>query len=378
MADNKIITKINDTDGGSDRIASTFYCTCSTAAGTAQKDATPSDSCVFNNSYLITGVTVFVKFTETNTNGAATLKVGTSSAKPIKCFGTTATGQTETGSWYAGSVVSFTYDGTNWIQNDYKYNTNTTYTLGTSGNNITLSPNLGSMQSVTAPYATNAGNASTVNNKSVNTNVPSNAVFTDQNVFQFNENSDYDYPLIFSARNLEAGSITSTANKSDNIYVNPAKGDMHLKGNVYFGFVTDRGYSRDAGSLNSQFFTVSTPASVEVSNNTDTTLNSFTLTKGVWLVMLSVYFASNSTGGRWIYVTDSSTGSISDSIEVYARTTSPATSGAGTGLHLDFLHTSSGDTTLYFRCKQNSGSKLSVQPRMQFIKLYEEYSENFQ
>lgn len=38
-------------------------------------------------------------------------------------------------------------------------NTNTTYTIGTSGNNITLTPSRGSAQSITAPYATSAGSA---------------------------------------------------------------------------------------------------------------------------------------------------------------------------------------------------------------------------
>lgn len=36
-------------------------------------------------------------------------------------------------------------------------NTNTTYTIGTSGNNITLTPSSGNTQSITAPYATDAG-----------------------------------------------------------------------------------------------------------------------------------------------------------------------------------------------------------------------------
>ena len=39
-------------------------------------------------------------------------------------YGTTKSGTTETTSWYAGSVVSFTYDGSNWVMNDYKYDTN--------------------------------------------------------------------------------------------------------------------------------------------------------------------------------------------------------------------------------------------------------------
>lgn len=36
---------------------------------------------------------------------------------------------------------------------------NTTYTLGTSGNNVTLTPSSGSAQSITVPYATSAGSA---------------------------------------------------------------------------------------------------------------------------------------------------------------------------------------------------------------------------
>lgn len=246
MATNSIIEKVNGTDSSSNRIASTFYCTCSTAAGTKQKDATPSDSCVFNDSCLITGVTVFVKFTETNTNGAATLKVGTSSAKSIKCFGTTATGQTETGSWYAGSVVSFTYDGTNWIQNDYKYNTNTTYTLGTSGSNITLSPNLGSVQSVTAPYATSAGDASTVNNKIVGTNVPSDAVFTDSNVTQTNDTTTNSNLRILFSNSANDTTETAGVKKSGNLLYNPYQNELtagYFTGTVFQGITANVDYA---------------------------------------------------------------------------------------------------------------------------------------
>ena len=39
-------------------------------------------------------------------------------------------------------------------------NTTVTYTLGTSGNNVTLTPSSGSAQSITVPYATSAGSAS--------------------------------------------------------------------------------------------------------------------------------------------------------------------------------------------------------------------------
>lgn len=54
----------------------------------------------------------------------------------------------------------------------------TTYTLAadTTNNQITLTPSSGTAQAVTVPYATNAG---TVNGKTVEVDVPANAVFTD-------------------------------------------------------------------------------------------------------------------------------------------------------------------------------------------------------
>ena len=48
-------------------------------------------------------------------------------------YGTTKPGTTATASWYAGSVVSFTYDGTYWVQNDYKSDTNTQTVSGVKG-----------------------------------------------------------------------------------------------------------------------------------------------------------------------------------------------------------------------------------------------------
>lgn len=109
-------------------IASTCYGTCPTAEGTVAKVATIQDSQAFS---LINGITIHIKFTYSNTATNPTLNVNSTGAKAIKMYGTTATGKTATASWYAGSVVSFTYDGTNWIQNDYKADTNTTYSAGT-------------------------------------------------------------------------------------------------------------------------------------------------------------------------------------------------------------------------------------------------------
>ena len=95
-------------------VGSSLYGTCTTAVGTAQKDVTMSG---FDT--LITGVTIHVKFTNSNTASSATLKVGSTAAKPIKMYGTTAVGTSVPLSWPAGAVVSFTYDNTNWIMNDF-------------------------------------------------------------------------------------------------------------------------------------------------------------------------------------------------------------------------------------------------------------------
>lgn len=101
--------------GGSDyTIASGMYGTCATAAGTAAKTVTLAAFDDFE-----TGVTIHVKFTYSNTASNATLNVNSKGAKNLCRYGTTRVGTTERSSWKAGAVVSFTYDGTSWVMNDY-------------------------------------------------------------------------------------------------------------------------------------------------------------------------------------------------------------------------------------------------------------------
>jgi hypothetical protein len=84
-----------------------WYGTSSTAASTIAKTATTSDG----KFSLATGAKVSIKFTYNNTASAPTLNVDSTGAKSIKAYGTT----TPTSWWNAGDVVTFTYDGTNWI-----------------------------------------------------------------------------------------------------------------------------------------------------------------------------------------------------------------------------------------------------------------------
>ena len=88
-------------------IAPQAYFVSTSLADASAKTATSADSIAFTNTSLVSGVTVWVKFTYPNMVYVPTLKIGTSTAKTVK-------GDTY---WNAGDVVSFTYDGTNWCRN---------------------------------------------------------------------------------------------------------------------------------------------------------------------------------------------------------------------------------------------------------------------
>ena len=104
-------------------IASTAYAICETPAATASKVAT------IGGFKLTEGVTVHIKFLNSNTAPDPTLNVNGTGEKLIMQYGTTKAGTAaETSGWQAGAVVSFTYDGVNWVR-DQGYNTNNTYTI---------------------------------------------------------------------------------------------------------------------------------------------------------------------------------------------------------------------------------------------------------
>lgn len=162
-------SKTNTRDGIKP-IGSNLYGTCSTGASTSEKVVSMPD---FN--VLTVGVTIHVQFTNANTASNPTLAVGSTVATPIKRNGSLE------GEWQAGSVISFTYDGVNWVQNDaddgdetsyglaYDDTTNTlfivedggsasvtledaiTYTLSISGHTVTLTGSDGSTSTVTVP-----------------------------------------------------------------------------------------------------------------------------------------------------------------------------------------------------------------------------------
>lgn len=104
-----VITAANLNNIQNEIISTSEYTTCATAANTAAKTATLADF------VLATGSSVKVKFTYSNTAASPTLNINSTGAKAIKMYGNTAVGTTPLTSWEEGAVVSFVYDGTNWI-----------------------------------------------------------------------------------------------------------------------------------------------------------------------------------------------------------------------------------------------------------------------
>ena len=90
-------------------IAEHPYGVCSTAAATAAKTVTIDYSGTLT---LFAGLTIRVKFTNGNTAASPTLNVNGTGAVSIMKFGVSAVSSF---AWNAGLVVTFVYDGTNWL-----------------------------------------------------------------------------------------------------------------------------------------------------------------------------------------------------------------------------------------------------------------------
>lgn len=104
-------------------IASTAYGECTVNAETKAKTVE------MTGFVLKQGVTIHIKFTNANTAASPTLNVNGTGAKPIIFNSDTAAGtNSETTGWYAGAVLSLTYDGANWVR-DQGFNTNSSPTI---------------------------------------------------------------------------------------------------------------------------------------------------------------------------------------------------------------------------------------------------------
>jgi hypothetical protein len=101
-----------------------FYGTCATAAATAAKVITLSDTTGWE---LKAGTTVVVRFTNTNTASNVTLNVNSSGAKSIYYNNAKYTSSSSTVCGYAARTYVYTYDGTYWVWVAHGVDDNTTY-----------------------------------------------------------------------------------------------------------------------------------------------------------------------------------------------------------------------------------------------------------
>lgn len=129
-----LIQDVQIGDNSPARIASSAYGICNSAASDTNKVVE------MTGFVIMQGVTINVKFINANTASSPRLNVQTSGAYPIMQYGTTGAGTNAlTTSWPAGAIVSFTFDGTNWVMN-FGVNTDTQYSVQNTYDNTSIDP----------------------------------------------------------------------------------------------------------------------------------------------------------------------------------------------------------------------------------------------
>ena len=110
-------------------------------------------------------------------------------------------------------------------------------------------------------------------------------------------------------------------------------------------------------------------AAVSVGNNSAKTLTSFTLQPGKYIVMCWARFAAHAdTGYRYIFLTDSSTGT--GPIELMAEKQIGANNtNISLSMDLNLELTVSSATTYYFRAWHTAGASISVTPRYHIVQI---------
>lgn len=109
--------KAGDVIGG---VGSSLYGVCATLANVAAKEVA-----IEGLDTLMQGLTIHVKFTNSNRASNPTLTIPSTGAGaiPIYRYGATAPGLTDLESWFPGSVLALTYDGSAWQINDWQSDT---------------------------------------------------------------------------------------------------------------------------------------------------------------------------------------------------------------------------------------------------------------
>lgn len=207
-------------DGATHLIGSNLYGVCSTAASEPLKQVTLAEF----DSAPLSGLTIYVKFTNANTATDPTLKVGSSLAKPIV---DDVTGLAPTMSWAAGEIVAFTYDGTNWVRH---YDENTTYTFTGGTNQLTITPSNGEPQTISITPSitdniTGSGTSGALAQFDGNNSITAGPTFTNGTEAFLREDGTWVAPPHHEAHLVTADTSSATANAAvsesiNSIYLN--------------------------------------------------------------------------------------------------------------------------------------------------------------
>lgn len=108
------------------------------------------------------------------------------------------------------------------------------------------------------------------------------------------------------------------------------------------------------------------PSNISISTAKDTKIHEFTLNGGTYILVTSAEFSNNATGRRKFWIKNSSTGSDLGSLY---KITQNAVNGDNTCMHFTWTMTPSTTTTYELWAYQNSGSDLTVTPRVGILKL---------
>lgn len=230
-----------------------MYGTCDTAAATAAKVANN----VSNFHTLTTGVTVTIKFTNSNTKENPTLNVNGTGAIAIKRYGTTAIGTTTTNSWNAGTVFQFTYDGTYWMATGW-LNTNSTYSNASLGQGVASQSNTSAATAITASLSSYALSTGGMVMVSFTYDVPASATL--------NVNSKGAKPIWYRGAAIAEAGIIKAGDRALFMY----------SGSYYHLLAIDRGASVVAPTITTSAVTNGYDLTITDANGT----NTITITNG--------------------------------------------------------------------------------------------------
>ena len=125
----------------------------------------------------------------------------------------------------------YAYGGVGWNTPSNLARNGVPYTIEGTDSSVKFPANVTATQFVGSlnGNAASASNASKVNNHTVNSDVPSNAVFTDKNVTQYvytGNTASYNYPLLIGTSENAEQTVTDITSVTSKILANPAIGSI--------------------------------------------------------------------------------------------------------------------------------------------------------